>query len=96
MTKCPLCGTEMRKERKEIEKGVWATVEVCPQCKDEWIDEKEHDRLVDLFRRKTFNLGGSIAVRIPKEIADALSIREGTEVNFSVQDNKIIISKATS
>lgn len=96
MTKCPLCETQMRKERKEIEKGVWATVEVCPRCKDEWIDEKEHDRLVDLFKRKTFNLGGSIAVRIPREIADALSIREGTEVNFSVQDKKIVISKATA
>ena len=95
MTKCPLCETEMRNERKEIDKGVWATVEVCPQCK-EWIDEKEHDKLVDLFKRKTFNLGGSIAVRIPKEIADALSIQEGTEVNFSIQDKKIIIYKATA
>jgi AbrB family looped-hinge helix DNA binding protein len=84
----------MRNERKEIDKGVWATVEVCPKCKDEWIDEKEHDILVDLFKRKTFNLGGSIAVRIPKEIADALSIQEGTEVNFSIQDKKIIIYKA--
>jgi len=93
MTKCPVCATEIRKERKEIEKGVWATVEICPKCKDEWIDEKEHDRLVDLFKRKTFNIGGSIAVRIPKEIVDALSIREGAEVNFSVYDKKIIISK---
>ncbi len=96
MTKCPLCETDMKTERKEIEKGVWATVEVCAQCKDEWIDEKEHDMLVDLFKRKTFNLGGSIAVRIPKEIADALSIKEGTEVNFSVQNKKIIISKTTA
>lgn len=86
----------MKKERKEIEKGVWAAVEVCPQCKDEWIDEKEHDELVDLFKRKTFNLGGSIAIRIPREIADNLSIREGTEVNFSVKGKKIIISKATA
>ncbi|MFU8767359.1 MAG: AbrB/MazE/SpoVT family DNA-binding domain-containing protein [Candidatus Methanoperedens sp.] len=31
---------------------------------------------------------------MPKEIADALSIQEGTELNFSVQDKKIIISKA--
>ena len=96
MTKCPLCETDMKTEHKEIEKGVWATVEVCPQCKDEWIDEKEHDRLVDQFKRKTFNLGGSIAVRIPKEIADALSIQEGTEVNLSVQNKKIIISKTTA
>jgi Zn-finger nucleic acid-binding protein len=42
----PPSETEMRKELKEIEKGVWATVEICPQCKDEWIDEKEHDRLL--------------------------------------------------
>jgi antitoxin MazE len=96
MTKCPLCETQMRKEPREIEKGVWVTVEVCPQCKDEWIDEMDHDRLVDLFKRKTFNLGGSIAVRIPKEIADALSIKEGTEVNFSVKNKNIIISKATA
>ena len=93
MTKCPFCETEMRKERKEIEKGVWATVEICPKCKDEWIDEKEHDWLVNLFKRKTFNIGGSIAVRIPKEITDALSIHEGYVVNFSVQDKKIEISK---
>jgi len=57
------------------------------------IDETDHDRRVDLFKRKTFNLGGSIAVRIPKEIADALSIKEGTEVNFSVKNKNIIISK---
>jgi len=79
---CPLCKTQMRKEPTEIEKGVRITVKVCPQCKDQWINETDHDRLVDLFKRKTFNLGGSIAVRIPKEIADALSIKEGTEVNF--------------
>lgn len=95
MTQCPFCETEMKEEHREIEKGVWVTVEVCPQCKEEWIDEKKYDKLVDLFKRKTFNIGGSIAVRIPKEITDTLSIQAGTEVNFSVQDEKIIISKTT-
>ena len=51
-TKCPFCETEMRKEFKEIENGVQAIVETCHQCKDEWINETEHDRLVDLFKRK--------------------------------------------
>ncbi|RZN30400.1 MAG: AbrB/MazE/SpoVT family DNA-binding domain-containing protein [Methanosarcinales archaeon] len=93
MTQCPFCKTELIIERREIEKGVWATVEVCPNCTDEWIDETEHDRLVGLFKRKTFNLGGSIAVRIPKEIADLLSISAGTLVNFTVQDGKLVIAK---
>ena len=94
MTKCPFCDSELVAERRELEKGVWAMVEVCPNCRDEWVDEVEHDRLVGLFKRKTFNLGGSIAVRIPKEIADALSIDTGTLVDFTVGDGKIIISKA--
>ncbi|MEA3281182.1 MAG: AbrB/MazE/SpoVT family DNA-binding domain-containing protein [Euryarchaeota archaeon] len=93
MTKCQFCDSELVEERREFEKGMWATVEVCQNCKDEWVDEVEHDRLVGLFKRKTFNLGGSIAVRIPKEIADALSIDNGTLVDFTVGGGKIIISK---
>ncbi len=71
---------------------VWATVEVCPNCRDEWIDETEHDQLVRLFKRKTFNLGGSVAVGIPKELAGALSIGSGTSVDFAIRDGKIVIS----
>ncbi len=95
MTGCPFCETGLVEEKREIEKGVFATVEVCPKCKDEWIDEKEHDRLVELFKRKAFNLSGSIAVRLPKEIADVLKIKEGTELYITVsKDEKIVISKA--
>lgn len=95
MAKCPFCETGLAEEKREIEKGVFATVEVCPKCKDEWIDEKEHDRLVELFKRKAFNLSGSIAVRLPKEIADVLKIKEGTELYFTVsKDRKVVISKA--
>ncbi len=85
--------SELVEERREIEKGVWATVEVCPNCRDEWVDEAGHDRLVGLFKQKTFNLGGSVAVRISKEIADALSIGAGTSVDFTVRDGKMVISK---
>ncbi len=95
MAKCPFCETGLVEEKREIEKGVFATVEVCPKCKDEWVDEKEHDRLVELFKRKAFNLSGSIAVRLPKEIADVLKIKEGTELYITVsKDEKIVISKA--
>lgn len=93
MSKCPFCESKLMKEKREIEKGVFAEVEVCPKCKDEWVDEREHDRLVELFRRKAFNLGGSIAVRLPKEIADAMKIKEGTELSFTIKDKKIVISR---
>lgn len=96
MAACPFCDTELIKEKREIEKGIYAAVEVCPKCRDEWVDEKEHDRLVELFKRKAFNLSGSIAVRLPKEIADALEIKEGTELTFTVsKDKKILISKSS-
>lgn len=93
MTKCPFCESELVEEKREIAKGVFAQVEVCPRCKDEWVDEREHDRLVELFKRKAFILGGSIAVRLPKEIADALKIKEGTELRFTVKGKEIVITK---
>ena len=92
MTKCPFCDAELVEERREIEKGVWATVEVCPNCRDEWVDEAGHDRQPGYSSGRR-SLGGSVAVRIPKEIADALSIGAGTSVNFTVRDGKMIISK---
>lgn len=91
MTKCPSCSSNMKKERKEIEPGIFAQVEICSKCKDDWIDEKEYSRLYKLFRRKAFKVGGSIAVRIPKEISDAIPIHDGDEVSFKVSKGKIII-----
>ncbi len=91
MTKCPSCDSNMKKEKKEIEPGVFAQVEICSKCKDDWIDEKEYSRLYKLFRRKAFKVGGSIAIRIPKEISDAIPIHDGDEVSFKVSKGKIII-----
>lgn len=96
MAKCPLCKGELVREKREIKKGIFAEVEVCPKCEDEWIDETEYEKLRELFKRKAFNLGGSIAVRLPKEIADALDIHEGTAVNFTVtKGDKVVISKVS-
>jgi AbrB family looped-hinge helix DNA binding protein len=85
----------MKKERREIEKGVFAQVEVCPRCKDQWIDEKGYDEIYRLFIRKAFKIGGSLAVRIPKEIADTVGLKEGSDVRFTLKDNKILIEPVT-
>jgi AbrB family looped-hinge helix DNA binding protein len=81
----------MKKEKREIQKGIFAQVEVCPKCEDEWIDEKGYEKLYQIFTRKTFKIGGSLAVRIPKELADIIGLKEGTELKFTVKDKKLVI-----
>lgn len=94
MTTCPICETPMKKEKREIQKGIFALVEVCPKCEDEWIDEKGYEALYNLFTRKTFKIGGSLAVRIPKEIADVIGLKEGSDVKLAVKERKIVIEPA--
>jgi len=89
--KCPICETPMKKEKRELQKGIFATVEVCPKCEDEWIDEKGYEALYNLFTRKTFKIGGSLAIRIPKEIADVIGLKEGSDVKLAVREKKIVI-----
>lgn len=91
MSKCPICGTPMRKEQREIQKGIYTQVEVCPKCEDEWIDEKEYETLYQMFTRKTFKIGGSLAIRIPKELANVIGLKEGSDVKLAVKDKKLVI-----
>jgi AbrB family looped-hinge helix DNA binding protein len=46
------------------------------------------------FERKLFKIDDSLAVRIPKTIADKAGLDDGDEVKFSAADGKIIIEKA--
>jgi antitoxin MazE len=36
--------------------------------------------------------GNSLAVRIPRALAEQIQLEEGTEVTFSISDNSIIIT----
>lgn len=44
-----------------------------------------------MFTRKTFKIGGSLAIRIPKEIVNIIGLKEGTDVKIDVKDRKIVI-----
>ncbi len=92
--KCPICETPIKKEKRELQKGIFALVEVCPKCEDEWIDEKGYEALYNLFTRKTFKIGGSLAIRIPKEIANVVGLKEGAKVKLGVEKKKIVIEPA--
>ncbi|TRZ91792.1 MAG: AbrB/MazE/SpoVT family DNA-binding domain-containing protein [Methanosarcinales archaeon] len=39
-------------------------------------------------------IGGSLAVRIPKEIADIIGLKEGSDVKVAVKEKKIVIEAA--
>gem|GEM_PF-144353 len=56
------------------------------------IDRKESEGVKIVTTATTVkSWGNSLAVRIPKNIADMLSIGEGSEVELSVVDQKIIL-----
>ena len=96
MSNCPGCGQLLTKEKRELSPGVYADVEICSQCEDEWIDEDEYEKLRSLFKRKAFKIGGSLAVRIPKEIANAVGLHDGDELNISIAGHKVVIEPTTS
>jgi hypothetical protein len=96
MTKCPECGRRLKKEKRELSAGMYAQVEICPDCCDEWIDEEEYEALRSLFRRRAFRAGGSLAVRLPKEITEVVGLEDGEELSISMRGGKIIIEKTSA
>lgn len=94
MSNCPICSTPMKKETREIQKGIFAQVEVCPKCEDEWVDEKGYKALYEMFTRKAFKIGGSLAIRIPKELANAVGLKDGTDVKIAIKEKRLIIEPA--
>lgn len=89
--RCPICDTPMKYEKREIKKGIYAQVEVCPKCLEEFISLEEHDNVYREYYGKAFKSGNSIALRIPKKIADEIGIKVGTAFKIKVEDNNMII-----
>ena len=82
----------MNFEKRELKKGIYAQVEVCPKCLEEFIDLKEHEKVYREYFSKAFKSGNSIAVRIPKELADKIGLKDGTPLKINIEDdNKIVI-----
>jgi protein PhnA/antitoxin MazE len=91
MNLCPKCNTPLQRETKELLKGVFAEVAVCQTCEEGWFSKLPDDENDALFLRKTFKAGGSLAVRLPKEIVDTLGISEGSEINFKVYPHGVLL-----
>ena len=104
--KCPICskGNLKQGKIKEFMFGVYLgefPAEICNNCKESFTEEKTTKLIEESAKKKgIFGLGkkikiiktgNSLAVRIPKEIAGFLKLKEGSEAYIHPEKNKIVI-----
>lgn len=89
---------------KEIIHGVYLgnfPAKKCSSCNEIWTDSKTMRRIEKVAKEKGIwglgvitkitKTGNSLAVRIPKKIADYLKLKSGEEVYIHPEDHKLII-----
>jgi hypothetical protein len=80
------------KEIRQIRSGVFAKVEVCKVCEKGTYSLGSQESGTNLFQRKAFKIGGSLAIRIPMEMVNTLGIKEGSELDLVLDKKGILIS----
>lgn len=111
MEKCPLCEKgELKKEKiKEYIFGVYLgefMAEVCSNCGESFTDSITTDKIEKVAKKKgLFGLntttkitkaGNSLAVRIPKKIADHFKLKNGEEAYIYPEDHKLVMEMKNS
>lgn len=106
MTKCPICGKGVLKSIKKkhemfgIDLGTYSG-EKCSSCGEVFTDSSEMIKIEEVAKKKGIwglgkktviaKTGNSLAVRIPKQIANFLNIKEGKGVFIHPDKNKLVI-----
>src|SRR3989338_8613368 len=104
-TKCDVCGGKI--VQKEVDYSLYGgslgrfPAEVCSNCGEEVFEEKTSTEIEKAAKRKgvwgiakkvkIVKVGNSLAVRIPKEIADFLGLKAGKEALMHPEKDKIVI-----
>lgn len=106
MVTCPVCekGTLKKQLVRERMYGVdlgTFPANVCSACGETFTDEKTTLAIQEVAKQKGIwgigrrtkitRTGNSLAVRIPKALALALDMKEGTEAYVYSQKNKLIV-----
>lgn len=106
--KCPSCnqGTLKKATIREEQYGVFLGEHEglrCSRCRETFFDEKTTNTIMEKAKEKgIFGMeiktkigksGNSLAVRIPKKIADVVDFKEGKEVRIHPAGKKIIIEE---
>ncbi len=104
--KCPSCnkGTLEKKNIKEEQFGISLGEYLglqCTSCGETFFDEKVTQQIIEKSKEKGLfgmemttkvtKTGNSLAVRIPKKIADFLKLKEGKEVRIHPAGDKLVI-----
>ena len=103
---CPICenGNLKKGKIKETMFGVYLgefPAEICNKCGESFTDEittraiEEQAKKKGLWglgkKTKITKTGNSLAIRIPKDIANFLRLKEGEEAYIHPEKNKLII-----
>lgn len=89
---CGECGSTLKRAKTRLRPGVMVEAWVCPEHSDEtYLDLTQYGDYYALIVRKVFTLGGSLAVRLPKKLADEAGIRDGTPLRFRRRGRRITI-----
>ena len=106
MVECPICEKGMLKKTKikEYMFGVYLgefPAEVCTRCRESFTDSETTRKIEEAAKRKGIwglsavtkitKTGNSLAVRIPKKIAEYLKLKDGKEVYVHPEANKLVI-----
>lgn len=106
MVKCPICEKGVLKKSKErkvfygVDLGEYP-IEKCTKCGETFtdgevmkeIEKKAKEKGIWGLGKKTkiTQTGNSLAVRIPKEIAEYLNLKKGKEAYIHPENNKLVI-----
>lgn len=104
--RCPICekGNLKNGMIKEHMFGVYLgefPAQICNKCNESFTDEETTKKIEEIAKQKgIWNLGvktkitrtgNSLAVRIPKAIANYLKLKEGEEAYIHPESNKLVI-----
>jgi|WetSurMetagenome_2_1015567.scaffolds.fasta_scaffold422604_2 antitoxin MazE len=94
ITICPIHNVKLKKQRHEVEKGIFADVMFCSECNDYYMTAKQHGEISTRYiikNSKAFMSGNSLAIRIPKHVAEKVNLKKGSSFRVRVRNGKIII-----
>lgn len=106
MQKCPICeeGNLKKSKIKEYMFGIYLgefPANICSKCGESFTDSNVTRKIEEIAKQKGIwglssitkitKTGNSLAVRIPKKIADYLKLKNGKEAYVHPENNKLII-----
>ena len=107
--KCPICakGNLVTGKIKEEMFGVYLgefPAQICSKCGESFTDTKTTKLIEGAAKAKGIwglgkktkitKTGNSLAVRIPKELADFLNLKEGSDAYIHPDKNKLVIESS--